>query len=106
MEDREMLHAIVQADSEARRRVDAAKRREQLLSGSRSQIYAAAEQKAMAKAQQELNELCAQVQEASDRRIAALEKEKADSLRALDREFEAKKADCIDRIFRAVVDAP
>lgn len=106
MDDRQMLHAIVQADRDARARVDAAEKREKLLSGTHEQIYAAAKQQAMAKAQSELESLRAEVQEASRRRMAAFDKEKEDALAALDREFESKKDDCIERIFRAVVEQP
>lgn len=103
MEDKDMLRAIVQADRSARERVDAAGRREKLLSGSFSEIYAAAEKKAMDKARQETEKLRAQTDNAAAQRMAALDREQADALAALDRAFEAKKDECVERIFRMTV---
>ncbi len=103
MEDRDILHAIVQADRDARERVDAAERRVKLLSGSRDGIFAEAEKTAMAAARQETDALRSEAQKASADQIAALDKKLDETLAALDRQFEEKKPDCIERIFRAAV---
>ena len=103
MEDKEILHAIVRADHDARERVAAAERREKLLAGSRDGIFAAAEQKAMAAARQEAEALRAGEQESTAARIAALDRRLDEALAALDRQYEEKKQDCIERIFREAV---
>ncbi len=104
MEDKEILRAIVQADRTARESVDAAVRREKLLSGSGAQIDAAAEKKAMDAARQQTDRLRAEAEAAVQKRRETLDRERAQALAALDREFEEKKADCIERIFRMAVD--
>lgn len=104
MDNNEILRAIVQADREACERVDAAMRRERLLSGDRAAVFAAAEKRAMDAARQQTDALRGEVKAAADRRAAELDKKRDEALAALDREFAAKKDDCIERIFRAVVD--
>lgn len=103
MDNNELLRAIVDADREARARVEAARRREKLLSGSHAQIDAEAEARAMADARRETEKLRAEAQAAAQNRLAALDRERDEALAALDREFEAKKDACIERIFRAAV---
>lgn len=103
MEDRSILHAIVQADQSARKRVDAAGRREKLLSGSFHEIQSAAEKKAMAAARQETEALRAQTEHTTAQRLARLDREQTDALAALDRVFEGKKDDCVERIFQMTV---
>lgn len=104
MENKDMLRAIVRADREALARVEDAQRRERLLSGSAAEIYAAAETKAMDTARQEVDTLRARTVEASNARRATLDRESAEALAVLDRTFEAKKTECIERIFRMAVD--
>lgn len=103
MDNNELLRSIVDADRAARERVDAAKRREKLLGGDRAGVFAAAEKKAMAAAHQQADALRDEVKAAAGRRTAELDKKRDEALAALDREFAARKDDCVERIFRAVV---
>lgn len=103
MDNNEILRAIVQADRAACERVDAATRREKLLGGGRAAVFAAAEKKAMEAAHQQTDALRDEVNTAADRRTAELDKKRDEALASLDREFAAKKDDCVERIFRAVV---
>lgn len=103
MENKDILHAIVRADREARERVEAAQRRERLLSGSAAQIRAAAEKKAMDAARQQADKWRAEANAAAESRKAALDKKSAEALAALDAAYEAKKGECIERIFQMAV---
>lgn len=103
MDNNELLRTIVDADRAARKRVDAAKQREKHLSGDRAAVFAAAEKKAMDAARRQTDTLRGEVKATADRRTAELDKKRDEALAALDREFAAKRDDCIERIFRAVV---
>lgn len=104
MENKDILSLLVQADRQARERVEAAQRRERLLSGSAAEIYAAAEKKAMAAARQPIDKLREESAAAANARKAALDTESAKAIAALDRAFAAKKEECIERIFQMAVD--
>lgn len=104
MENKDILQAIVRADREASARVDAARRREKLLSGSTAEIYAAAEKKAMESARQQVDAQRAETEKAAEARKAALDQKSAEAIAALDRAFEEKKDACIERIFQMAVD--
>ncbi len=103
MDNKELLHAVVEADRAARQALSDAQQRQKLLERGADEVLAAAEKTAMAQAENELTQRRKTAEDETRGSMEALEKSRTEELNRLEKQYAAVKDTCVETIFKAAV---